>query len=165
TASTTYQTGADVTVRAQFINNGQLPDTQDTTFRAIEDNWPVFGFAHNLGSVTRATSPVVFSVGHVRDPAIEYVVPGGTQNRSLYFWSEFSTVSALISSFLGDYSAALSRAISLDSKVDSDASAISADYAAVVALSIRQALGATEITISRNSDGTWNTSDILMFLK
>ena len=70
-----------------------------------------------------------------------------------------------ISSFLSDYSAALSRAQSLDSKVNSDASKISANYAAVVELSIRQAVGATEITISKNTDGTWNTDDILMFLK
>ncbi|KAG5724965.1 hypothetical protein E4T56_gene12457 [Termitomyces sp. T112] len=163
--SATYQTGADVIVRAQFVNNGQLPNTQDTAFRAIENNWPVFGLAHDLGSVTGATSPVIFSVGHVRDPAIQYVVPGGTQNRSLYFWSQFSTVSALISSFLGDYNAALSRAQSLDSKVNSDASEISADYAAIVELSIRQAVGATEITISKNTDGTWNTDDIIIFLK
>lgn len=68
-------------------------------------------------------------------------------------------------SFLDDFGNALNRANSFDAKVQSDASAISTDYASLVALSVRQAFGATEITASRNSDGSINTSDILMFMK
>ncbi|EIN10412.1 DUF1793-domain-containing protein [Punctularia strigosozonata HHB-11173 SS5] len=167
TSGTTFQTGQDVVVRAQFINDGVLANTQDTNFRAVSDDWPVFAFAKNLGTVSStSTAPVVFSVGHVRDPAIEYIVAGGAlQNRSLFFWSHFSTVASAISSFLGDYSAALSRAQTLDAKIQSDGSAISADYASIVALSTRQALGATEITLSKNTDGSFNTNDVLMFMK
>jgi len=40
----TYQSGQDVTVRGNFLDNGTLPDTQDTDYRAISDDWPVFGF-------------------------------------------------------------------------------------------------------------------------
>ena len=40
----TFQSGADVTVRGNFISNGVLPNTQDTDYRAINDNWPVFAF-------------------------------------------------------------------------------------------------------------------------
>ena len=164
---TTYQTGQDTVVRAQFINNGALANTLDTNFRAVSDDWPVFAFAKNLGTFSSAaTTPVIFSVGHVRDPAAEYIVAnGGTQSRSLYFWSQFSTVSAAISSFLGDYDGALSRAQALDSKIQGDANAISSDYASIVALSVRQALGATEITISKDSSGGFNTDDVLVFMK
>ena len=70
-----------------------------------------------------------------------------------------------ISSFLGDYTGAVSRAKTFDAKVQADASAISADYASIVALSVRQAFGATEITISKNSHGSFNSSDVLMFMK
>ncbi|KAJ7228524.1 hypothetical protein GGX14DRAFT_554614 [Mycena pura] len=166
TVSATYQTGADVDVRAQFVTNGKLANTLDTNFRAISNNWPVFGLAHDLGSVTTASTPVVFSVGHVRNPALEYIVAGGAlQNRNLYFMNEFSTTAAVISSFLGDFRAALARANTFDAKVQADASAISTDYAGVVALSIRQALGATELTISKTSTGAFNTSDVILFLK
>ncbi|KAI0347134.1 DUF1793-domain-containing protein [Trametopsis cervina] len=165
-AGTTYQTGQDVIVRAQFINNGKLANTQDTEFRAVSDRWPVFAFAQDLGRVTTSSSPVVIAVGHVRDPAVEYIVAkGARQNRSLLFWSQFSSVQAAITSFLGDYSGALSRAQSFDSKVQSDASVISSDYAAIAALSVRQAFGATELTISKNTDGSFNSSDIMMFMK
>lgn len=78
-------------LRAQFINNGKLNNTQDSNFRAIQDNWPVFAFAHDLGAVIATTIPVVVSVGHVRDPAIQYIISAGAlQNRSSYFFSQFS---------------------------------------------------------------------------
>jgi hypothetical protein len=167
TQSATYQTGQDTVIRAQFINNGKLANTQDTNFRAVSNNWPVVAFAHDLGTVsTTTTSPVLFSVGHVRDPAIKYILAGGAlQSRSLYFWSQYSSVSAVISAFLGDYSAALSRANTFDAKVQSDAAKISSDYASIVALSIRQAMSSFEITTSKTSSGAWNTSDVLVFMK
>ncbi|KAF7355439.1 DUF1793-domain-containing protein [Mycena sanguinolenta] len=166
TVSATYQTGQDIVVRAQFVTNGKLTNTLDTNFRAIEDDWPVFGFAHDLGTVTTVSTPVVFSVGHIRDPALEYIIAGGAlENRNLYYMSEFSTSAAVIAEFLGDYSAALTRANRFDAQVQTDASKISADYAAIVALSIRQALGAVEITLSKTSTGAFNTSDIIVFMK
>lgn len=74
TVSATYQTGQDIVVRAQFIEHGVLANTEDTNFRAVSDDWPVFSIAHDLGSVTTATEPVIYTVGHIRDPALEYVV-------------------------------------------------------------------------------------------
>ncbi|KAJ7140461.1 DUF1793-domain-containing protein [Mycena filopes] len=166
TVGATYQTGGDAAVRAQFINNGKLANTLDTGFRAINNNWPVFGLAHDLGSITTPTTPVVFSVGHIRDPALEYIVAGGgTQSRNLYFLSEFSNTADVIEAFLADYVDALERAQALDAKIQSDASKISSDYAGVVALSVRQSLSATEITVSKTSTGAWNVSDVLVFMK
>ncbi|KAI0068780.1 DUF1793-domain-containing protein [Artomyces pyxidatus] len=165
-ANTTYQIGQDVIVRQQFVSSRILRNTQDTAYRAVSDDWPVFAFAHDLGIVTGATTPIVIAVGHARDPAIEYIIAGGAlQNRSLYFWSQFSSVGSAISSFLTDYTAALARAQAFDSKVQSDASKISTEYAAIVALSIRQTFGAIEITISSGSNKQWNTSDVMVFMK
>lgn len=96
----------------------------------------------------------------------------GVNSRLLQRWyvlrrrlAHVPTSSSQISSFLGDYQNALNRAQAFDNKVASDATKISADYASIVALSIRQALGATEITISKNGGGTFNTSDVLVFMK
>jgi hypothetical protein len=44
----TYQSGTDVIVRGNFLNNGVLPNTQDTNYRAISDSWPVFAFGTSL---------------------------------------------------------------------------------------------------------------------
>lgn len=70
-----------------------------------------------------------------------------------------------ISSFLGDYSNALSRANALDAQIQSDASKISSNYAGLVALSVRQTFGAMEITVSKDASGQFDTSDIMSFLK
>lgn len=89
-------------MRGQFIANGSLSNTQDTNFRAIDDNYPVFGFAKDLGTVTSATDPVIFSIGLVRDPAIEYIVANGAfQDRSLYFWSQYSNIADVVCVTLG----------------------------------------------------------------
>lgn len=166
TDRTTYQTGADVTVRAQFISNGVLPNTKDTNFRAVSVNWPVFALASDLGSISSPTEPLVFAIGHIRDPAISYIVANnGHQDRSLYFWSQYSDAASLIKVFLQDYQDALSQATVFDFKVENDASAISEDYAGIVALSIRQAMGSMEVTISKTTDGSWNTDDVLVFMK
>ncbi|KAJ7590931.1 DUF1793-domain-containing protein [Mycena floridula] len=162
----TYQSGEDVAVRAQFLNNGKLTNGVDSNFRVISDHWPVFALAHDLGSISTSTTPVVVSVGRVRDPSVQYIIAGGAlQDRSSYFFSQFSSPLDAIISFLQDHSGAQDRADVFDSQLNSDASLISQDYADIVALSVRQAFGATELTISKNSDGSWNTNDVLMFLK
>ncbi|EPS94710.1 hypothetical protein FOMPIDRAFT_1054860 [Fomitopsis schrenkii] len=164
----TYQTGQDIVVRAQFINNGALADTEDTNFRAVSDDWPVFAFAHDLGTVfpNDASPTVVYAVGHVRDPAIQYIIAdNGRQDRSLYFWSQYASVADILSSFLGDYENALARATAFDAQVKSDASSISSNYADWAALAVRQAFGAIEFTLSKDSTGNYNTSDILVFMK
>ena len=66
---------------------------------------------------------------------------------------------------MNDYSNAVARASAFDAQVKSDASKISTDYADWVALSVRQAFGAIEFTISKDSAGKFNTSDVLVFMK
>lgn len=66
---------------------------------------------------------------------------------------------------MNDFETALSTANALDAKVQADSTAISTDYASIVALSVRQAFGATEVTIGKGSTGSFNASDVLVFLK
>ncbi|KAJ7162343.1 hypothetical protein C8R46DRAFT_903856, partial [Mycena filopes] len=140
--------------------------TKDINFRAVNNAWPVFAFAHTISVGATVSTPVKFTVGQVRDPAIEYIVAGNVyQKRSYYWWSTYSTVGALISDFINAYPTALATANAFDAKVRSDAGAISPQYADIAALDVRQAFGATELTISKASDGTWNTTDVQMFIK
>ncbi|KAJ7062370.1 hypothetical protein C8F01DRAFT_129221 [Mycena amicta] len=166
-AGTTTQTGPDYVVRAQFLNSGNLTNVLDKTFRQIGNAWPVFAHAHNLGSVSSTPSkPTLFTIGHVRNPSIQYIVAkGAIQERSPYFFTKFPTVASALSSFVNDFSAALTRANAFDAKVQADASKISDDYAGVVALSIRQALGAIEITTAKNAFGVYDPTDIIVFMK
>ncbi|KAK0500707.1 hypothetical protein EDD18DRAFT_1434560 [Armillaria luteobubalina] len=160
----TYETNNDSVVRGDFTTNGALFNTKDVRFRPINDNWVVLGHAVNLNNITSTASSVVWAIGLVRDPVISLSSTSGNNNRSSYFWTEYSMVSDAIDSFLNDFPNAKQRAIALDSKIVSDARQISDNYADLVTLAARQAL-AVDITVSKDSTGQWNTSDIMTFMK
>ncbi|EIW62037.1 DUF1793-domain-containing protein [Trametes versicolor FP-101664 SS1] len=157
-----WQTGRDNVLRSQFVNDGVLANSQDLNFRAVSDDWPAFALAHDLGAVNAASAPVVFSIGHHRDPAVQYIVANNQlQARRLAFWSRYSSSNEAILAFLNDYNDALVRANAFDAQVAQDASKVSDDYASVVPLSVRQTFGALETTLPADL----NTSDVLMFHK
>lgn len=52
--------------------------------------WPVFAFAVDLGSIRSTSSPVVWVVGYVRDPALKYTTPAGSsQLRRPYYRTQY----------------------------------------------------------------------------
>ena len=72
TAGLTYQQGQDIIVRSQFINTGVLADTQDTNYRAINNDWPVFAFSNDLGAVDATAKSTLFTVGFLQKQVIQY---------------------------------------------------------------------------------------------
>ncbi|KAF8885607.1 hypothetical protein BD779DRAFT_664453 [Infundibulicybe gibba] len=162
----TWQTGVD-TFRGRFEKvGGRLSNTEGKDFRAISDNWPIFAFSMDFGNITDISTPVVWALGVVRDPAILYGSgDGSTQLRSSFFWTQYSTIGDAISAFIKDFPNAQQRAIELDQRITSDALSISQDYTDLVSLSVRQTIGSIDITASKGFDGQWNTSDVMMFMK
>ena len=52
----------------------------------------------------------------------------------------------------------------LDTQIINDSVSISQSYADLLSLVARQAMGAIEITLSENPDGSLNSSDIMAFM-
>ncbi|KAA1474523.1 hypothetical protein DENSPDRAFT_860385 [Dentipellis sp. KUC8613] len=163
----TYKVASDKSCRDQFHNNGKLDLGEDSDFRGIADDFPVYAVSVDLGDITTTgNNPIVWAIGYTRDPALSYAdLDGSTQSRSLYYNANFSDASAVVNGFLNDFGAAKTRADKLDAKILGDAGAISSDYADIVSLAARQVYGATELTIAKGSDGSWNMSDVMMFMK
>ncbi|KAK0481514.1 hypothetical protein IW261DRAFT_1334456 [Armillaria novae-zelandiae] len=156
----TYETGNDTVVRGDFTTHGALFNTKDT-------NYPTGSclvMPVNLNNITSTTSSVVWAIGLVRDPVISFPSTSASNDRSSYFWTRYNNVSDAIDSFLDDFPNAKQRAIALDNKTMSDAREISDNYADLVTLAARQAL-AVDITVSKDSEGQWNTSDIMTFMR
>ncbi|KAG8820436.1 hypothetical protein FRC17_010150, partial [Serendipita sp. 399] len=86
----TYQAGQDRSMRRGFDITGFLNNTVDRTFREINDKWPCFALARDLGNITSAAGPVVFAVGLSRDPAVSYATADGQQSRSLFYRTQFA---------------------------------------------------------------------------
>jgi hypothetical protein len=68
----TYQSGQDIAVRQAFLSNGSLANTQDTNYRAISDNWPVFAYANDLGSVGSTSVATLYTIVHSQERAIYF---------------------------------------------------------------------------------------------
>ncbi len=166
----TTQSGPDATIRSLAVTQGKLDNTMDTNMpRAINDQWPVFAFNVDLGTVNnQASATQTFAIGHVREPAVSYL---GTNVSSLWtsYWSSWQ---AMLGEFYDDASAALERANTLDGSISTDATnAGGAHYAALCALALRQAFGGVELvgTSSKpwlflkeiSSDGNVSTVDVV----
>jgi hypothetical protein len=167
-ADTTWQIGEDAVVRAGFVANGSLAGTVDQDQpRAINNRWPVFAFAFDLGSVLRTSAARTISVGHIRTPAVTYL---GTPLQPL--WTEYySSPHDMIGAFHTDYPAATARNRALDDRIANAATAAGgAQYAALCALALRQAYAGTELVVRNgkpwaflkeiSSDGNVSSVDV-----
>jgi hypothetical protein len=164
----TWQIGADTAVRPAALKDGKLADTADTRQpRAINDQWPVFAFHFDLGSVHGSAQSAVLSVGHVREPAVSYL---GAPLPPLWksYWTSWQR---MVGFFHADAGAAGDRTAALDRKVEREATAVGgAKYAALCALALRQAYGGTELVSNGgkpwaflkeiSSDGNVSTVDV-----
>ncbi|KAF9782924.1 hypothetical protein BJ322DRAFT_182136 [Thelephora terrestris] len=165
----TYEVGPDTVLRPGFISSGALNNTVDTQFRAISDMWPVFAFAHDLGVVgSTATTPVVYTIGHVRDPLVQVLnVPNINSLRGSYYLTRYSSTPDLVTALLSDYPNTLARAMNFDENLTTAAFAVTpqdSDYEDVLALSVRQLFGNIEITAGSNGT-THDPTDIMAFMR
>ncbi|KAI0267487.1 hypothetical protein BC834DRAFT_822335, partial [Gloeopeniophorella convolvens] len=162
----TWKIARDIISRGAFMANGSLDNQEETNFRPIRTNFPVFAISQDLGNIQSTQAPVVWSVGYTTDPAINYTdIPGSTQQRSLFFRSQYADDKSLIADFLDDFTNATSRAQNLDSKIQHDATSISPQYWDLLSIASAQVYGSTQLTIGTDSKGNFNTSDVMMFMK
>jgi hypothetical protein len=166
----TYQSGPSGTVRGQFVAQGVLLDTDDTSYTSIEgDGFPSFGFALDLGQVDSQPQTRQFSLGQVRTPLVSYL---GRPLQPL--WTEyFSDWQEMLAFFHADLAGARQRANKLDAKVSADAKKVGGvEYEALCVLALRQAYGATELAVGPDnlpwafvkeisSDGDTSTVDVI----
>ena len=167
-----WQAGADTIVRGAFTSGVALDGTVDADQpRAISNRWPVFAYQADLGMLDGVPSaPRVFAVGNVRQPAASYL---GAAVPPLWqaFWPSWQ---AMMAAALGDAATGgiVARADALDRKIAPAAVARGgAHYAALCALALRQAFGATELVGTADapwllvkeisSDGNLQTVDVM----
>lgn len=66
---------------------------------------------------------------------------------------------------MNDFQRAQQAAHAFDAETLNAGSNISSEYADLLALTSRQVLSSIDITLALGSDGNWNFSDILVFMK
>jgi hypothetical protein len=176
----TYQVALADEARSKFIESGHLPNSIDTDYRAINDRTPAFAFSHHIGNVSKYNSSqeysplyvsngsVLFTIGYVQDPIVQFASPTGIKEYLPLWKSYFSTAMEMIYFHYQDFSHAIKVSSKLDARIEKDAHRVSenGNYAAIVSLSARQALGGVVFAESASGqirDG--KGSKPLVFLK
>ncbi|KAH8670727.1 hypothetical protein BGZ61DRAFT_521665 [Ilyonectria robusta] len=143
----TYQIGEDSVVRSQFSNTGMLNGHVDEGFRAISDKWPVFGLAHDLGSVGSTSKSALFTIGYTQEDAIQFQGQGEDIQSAQSLWKEYFAEDELVAFFYKDYDHATNYCDVLDNRVSRDSKAAAGqDYLTITSLAVRQVWGALQYT-------------------
>ena len=89
-ADVTYQGGSDTEARSEFALNGML-NRQPGRY-PISDNSTVFAISRDLGIIQATKDPVVWTIGHTTDPAVNYSDLSGAPPtpRSPYYKIQYS---------------------------------------------------------------------------
>ncbi|GAA5882719.1 hypothetical protein JCM16303_006560 [Sporobolomyces ruberrimus] len=150
-------------LRSRFIRKGRLDGTFDSRYRKINLDEPVFGFSVPL---TPERPNVVFTIGHVRHPYVNYVTPKGQVSLEGLWTTRFANSEDAIAFFQLDYPRALSEAKRFDAQIRRDAQRVSgANYASIVELSTRQAFASFELTTGVNEDYEVDETRMMGWLK
>ena len=95
-----YATCSHYNCRGMFGTNGRLDGTKDTVFREVSKDWPTMALSYSFGTITKTQQPIVFAVGHARDPVVEYRGPNNViEERSLFFHTAFDSIEDAVSAF------------------------------------------------------------------
>jgi len=169
----TFQSGADATVRGNFVNSGALPNSQDTKYRPINQQFPVFGYAVDLGDVGSESQSTLFQLSLHQENCIQFQGEKDTVSKMPCMWTNyFDKETDAVQYFYDDYSTASSMASDFDSQISSDSQAAGgADYASLTSLATRQAFAGIEYVNTPteplvfmkeiSSDGNVNTVDVI----
>lgn len=84
-----FKAGSDSETRSLFNKEGKLDNKSDKDFRRINDRWPVFAYAVDLGRDVSSTPKTTrFSIGLAQRNAVQFLNKGG--NRKLAsMWTNF----------------------------------------------------------------------------
>ncbi|KAF2744793.1 glutaminase A [Sporormia fimetaria CBS 119925] len=147
-----HESGSSESIRRRFAQTGALRNEENNQRRTVEDD-EVFAFVKQFKLGTSSTSnssrtdSVLFSIAHIQDPVTQYASARGLTFMRPLWKSWFQGEMELIKFHHGDFQNAniLARNYSDQLYIDAYKSG-SHSYVDIVALSARQALGATSFS-------------------
>lgn len=147
-----HQSGTSSQLRKQFARTGTLQNVVDDKFRAVMDEEPVFAFAKSFNLSKSSTASIssgsaVFTIAHLQDPVTQYASARGLTFMRPLWKSWFPEDQELIHFHYKDFFMASELASNYSEQLRIDAyESGSTNYVDIVALSARQAMGATSFS-------------------
>ena len=150
----------------------------DDAYRGIMDEEPVFAFSKTFklnessSSSKPSTDSVLFTIGHIQDPVVQFASERGLTFMKPLWQSWFADEKSLLTFHYLDYDNAARLAGNYSSQLAIDAyKSGSENYVDIVALSARQAMGATSFSGTPDnpilflkeisSNGNFQTIDVI----
>jgi hypothetical protein len=173
-----HEAGTSALLRNRFSRTGKLQNTVDGNFRGIMDDEPVFAFSKSfrLNNTSSASGTsydsVLFTVGHIQDPVIQFASARGLTWMKPLWASYYQTADEVLEWHYHDFDTAFKLASNYSLQLEEDAlKSGSEDYKDILAVSARQVLGATSFAGTPDdpiiffkeisSDGNMNTVDVI----
>lgn len=97
TEGLTHRSGSDTVTRQQFATRGSLDNAADANYRSINNAWPVFAFAQDLGSVGSSSRSTLFQLSLHQKDAVQFLGENGVQVVPSLWTSYFSDDIAAVS--------------------------------------------------------------------
>jgi hypothetical protein len=148
-----HECGTSALLRQRFARTSTLQDVVDTSFRSIMDEEPVFAFAKTFNLDKKSSNEslgsdsVLFTIAHIQDPVTQYASARGLTYMKPLWKSWFPQDNKLIQFHYGDFENADKLASNYSGQLRIDAyQSGSTNYVDIVALSARQAMGATSFS-------------------
>ncbi|KAF2259253.1 glutaminase A [Lojkania enalia] len=146
-----HESGTSAGLRQRFARTGTLQNEIDDAFRSIMDEEPVFAFAKEFklesNKAAKKSDSVLFTFAHVQDPITQFASARGLTFMRPLFKSWFPEDEKMIKFHYGDFSNANALATNYSEQLRVDAyKSGSTNYVDIVALSARQAMGATSFS-------------------
>lgn len=148
-----HEAGTSSKLRKAFARTGKLQNLMDDKFRAVMDDEPVFAFtkvfnlSHSATASRPASDSALFTITHIQDPVTQFASARGLTFMKPLWKSWFPEDEKLIQFHYRDFDMANSLASNYSDQLRIDAyQSGSSNYVDIVALSARQALGATSFS-------------------
>lgn len=152
-ATARHESGTSSELRQRFARTGSLKNQMDNKFRAVMDKEPVFAFAKEFKLASKsstsaaASSSALFTITHIQDPVTQYASARGLTFMRPLWKSWFPEDEKLIQFHYRDFDMANDLASNYSEQLRVDAyQSGSSNYVDIVALSARQAMGATSFS-------------------
>ncbi|KAF2477075.1 DUF1793-domain-containing protein [Lindgomyces ingoldianus] len=149
-----HESGTSAELRQRFARTGTLQNEVDGSFRGIMDEEPVFAFSKafklekkTMGTAATKSDSVLFTIAHIQDPVTQYASARGLTLMRPLWKSWLIDDESLIQYHYGDFANANALASNYSEQLRIDAyKSGSTNYVDIVALSARQAMGATSFS-------------------
>ena len=144
-----HEAGVSARLRHGFAKTGTLQNSVDMHHRGIMEEEPVFAFSKSfkLANSTSSSDSVLFTIGHIQEPVVQYAAARGLTFMRPLWASWFADEDAMLTFHHFDYENAAKLASNYSTQLANDAYKVGgSDYVDILALSARQTMGSTSFS-------------------